>query len=172
MSFKDLTVLSCLREIWTPTRLVWDDRKNRITYITLTEYEYKYYVELGTHKLHTCHCYCRSFDTLKTNSNFTGIRLIGEVSVRYKHAYNSSWWKSGWKSWRKIVSVVVRTMQEREDLEMDCSWKWSGLEEQRKLNQELIPVLSKEDIWARNDNWREIILYAKSHTPHIEVRNW
>jgi hypothetical protein len=60
MAFKDLRVLSCLREICTLAGLVLDDTKNEITYTTLKEYGHKYYVELGTHSLHTCHYHCRS----------------------------------------------------------------------------------------------------------------
>jgi hypothetical protein len=60
MAFKDLSVLSCLREICTLEGLVLDDTKNEITYITLREYGHKYYVELGTHSLQACHYHCRS----------------------------------------------------------------------------------------------------------------
>jgi hypothetical protein len=34
--------------------------RSPITYITLREFGHKYYVELGTHSLHTCHYHCRS----------------------------------------------------------------------------------------------------------------
>jgi hypothetical protein len=60
--------------------------------------------------------------------------------------------------------------------------KWSGLEEQRKWNQDPIPILWKQGIWATNDNWRESkrnsghLKWRRPHTthhiPHSVATNW
>jgi hypothetical protein len=58
-------------------------------------------------------------DTLNSNNNVKGSKIVGQVDVQYEDVYNPS----GGKSWRINPSAVARTMQVGEDLVIDCICK-------------------------------------------------